>query len=377
MPTPVLKSIENGSFYAFWSEGRRSKRRSMGTKSRVEAEARFARWLLLGGHHGDKISTEETAGKLTVSELWSVYDEKYVQIVPAAPKAIEYAWANLRVHFGPVTAETIDQDFVDEYERKRKSGEIGPKPVKSATVRKELVLLKACFNWHASPQRGKKRLLDKRDVPAFTLPPDGEPRERWLRSDEIERLLAAAPLMHPGENRMSRGERFLWLALETAGRSEAIRDLTWDRVDFEVGVIHLHKPGRRETKKRRPSVPISARLMPVLKRMHAERLDKCPYVLDNKSNVWATVQLIVIKAGLAPEQKRDRGVSVKGTGISPHTLRHTAATQMARRGVPLYDIAGVLGNSLAMVEKVYAKHCPDRLRAAVNAISPVRLEAAE
>lgn len=374
MSTPILKPASGGVFYAYWSEDRRSKRRSMGTKSRVEAEARFARWLLLGGHRGDKISTDETAQKLTVAELWSVYDEKYVQVVPAAPKAIEYAWANLKQHFGPVTVDKIDQDFVEEYEHNRKAGVIG-RPVKSPTVRKELVMLRACLNWNAAPERGKKKLLEKRDLPVFSLPADGQPRERWLRSDEIARLLAAAREIHPGANRMSRGERFLWLALETAGRSEAIRDLTWDRVDFEVGVIHLHKPERRATKKRRPSVPISSSLMPVLKRMHDEKINN--FVLDNDSNVWATVQLIVIKAGLSPVQVRDRGVSVKGTGISPHTLRHTAATQMARRGVPLFDIAGVLGNSLAMVEKVYAKHCPDRLRAAVNAISPVILEAAE
>jgi hypothetical protein len=50
---------------------------------------------------------------------------------------------------------------------------------------------------------------------------------------------------------------------------------------------------------------------------------------------------------------------------------------MARRGVPLYDIAGVLGNTIAMVERVYAKHSPDRLRAAVNSISSGVYAAAE
>ena len=85
--------------------------------------------------------------------------------------------------------------------------------------------------------------------------------------------------------------------------------------------------------------------------------------------MWSAIQSVVVRAGLAPKTPRATGERIKGTGISPHTFRHTAATQMARRGVPLYDIAGVLGNTLAMVERVYAHHCPGRLRAAVNSIS--------
>ena len=39
------------------------------------------------------------------------------------------------------------------------------------------------------------------------------------------------------------------------------------------------------------------------------------------------------------------------------------------RAVPLWIIAKVLGNSLAMVERTYAKHCPDDLRQAVDTIT--------
>jgi len=111
--------------------------------------------------------------------------------------------------------------------------------------------------------------------------------------------------------------------------------------------------------------------------MHRERINT--FVMDNQSDVWATVQCIAERAGFGDPRKTPRrnGMKPRKTGISPHVLRHTAATQMARRGVPLYDIAGVLGNSLAMVEKVYAKHCPERLRAAVDRISGNSLSAAE
>jgi integrase len=246
---------------------------------------------------------------------------------------------------------------------KREKGVIG-RPAKPATIRRELVQLLACFNWCADSKE-RRALISPADVPGFALPSGGQPRDRWLREAEVERLLkaAAAPV-----GRMSRVERFLWLALETAGRKQALLDLTWDRVDFETGVIHLALPGRKETKKRRASVPISKALLPVLKRAYEERIND--RVLDHGAEVWAAVQSVAARAGFGPPQGvRQTGTKPKATGISPHVMRHTAATHMARRGVPLFLVAKVLGDTIATVEKTYAKHAPDDLRGAVDMIS--------
>jgi len=196
--------------------------------------------------------------------------------------------------------------------------------------------------------------LTKADVPAFDLPEPSEPRDRWLREDELTVLLeAAAAYSRERGSRMSRVERFLWLALTTAARVEAICQLTWDRVDFETGVIDFNVPGRKKTKKRRAVVPISTALRPVLERMYKERAGE--FVMDHDGGgVGDRVRRIAEAAGIK--------------GVTPHVLRHTAATHMARRGVYLWLIAKVLGNSLAMVEKVYAKHCPEDLRPAVDVI---------
>lgn len=361
MPTPTLE-IRDGRYIAVWSENRRTKRKSMGTTDRAVAEQRFAQWLLLGGHRG--ASPEGAAKALTVAELWSVYDQRHVQVEMAAPETAAYSWKNLEPHFGKLAVAEIDQTTIDDYEEKRLEGAIG-RPSVSGTIRRELVVLRAMLNWHAHPERGKKRLLERADVPAYSLPDESTPRDRWLTKAEIVRLFeTAAPT--EGE-RMSRGCRFLWLALETAARKQAILDLTWDRVDFATGMIHYAVPGRKQTKKRRPSVPISTRLLPVLERAKREATGNL--VMDHSGDVWAAVQSIVVRAGLAERQPRATGQSIKGTGVSPHTLRHTAATHMASNGVPLYTIAGVLGNSLAMCERVYAKHTPSALLSAVNSIS--------
>ena len=91
--------------------------------------------------------------------------------------------------------------------------------------------------------------------------------------------------------------------------------------------------------------------------------------MDSKKSIWRAIQLVVVEAGLAPTDWKPskRRANPPKTGISPHVLRHTAATHMARAGVPLWKIANILGNTLAVTEKVYANFCPDeQSRAAVN-----------
>lgn len=358
MTIPSLSPEANGVFYAKWTDGRRSKRKSMGTKDAAVATARFAQWLLMGG----AAQPDEPAKTYTVADLWSVYDERHVSRKVVSQKTHEWSWKNLEPHFGKLLLADVSE-AVPAYVAKRERGLIG-KPAKSATIRRELVLLRACFNWCADSTE-RRSIIGLADVPGFALPSDSEPRDRWLREEEITRLLkaAATPV-----GRMSRVERFLWLALETAGRKQALLDLTWDRVDFETGVIHLALPGRKQTKKRRASVPISKALLPVLKRAHEERISD--RVLDHGAEIWAAVQSVAARAGFGPPQgPRHTGTKPRATGVSPHVMRHTAASHMARRGVPLFLVAKILGDTIATVEKTYAKHAPDDLRGAVDMIS--------
>jgi integrase len=49
--------------------------------------------------------------------------------------------------------------------------------------------------------------------------------------------------------------------------------------------------------------------------------------------------------------------------------RDTAATWLVMEGVPLREIARLLGKSEAMVQQVYGKHLPGYLRRAVSALT--------
>lgn len=351
MSDPTLKRAENSVYYVHWTVGRRSKRESTRQTEFSKAQIYFTEWLKTFG-----AEPEATAAVLTVADLWPAYRKQHVETKTVIADQLDSVWRRLSVHFGPLTLARLDQNAFDSYEHKRLTGRIG-RPAVSGSVRRELAVLLACLNWCA---HGRRKLIEKADVPDVELPKASAPRDRWLKLPEMQRLLNSAQALRTG-SRLSRGERFLWLALETAARKTAICELTWDRVDFETGVIHYAVPGRRITKKRRTSPPISSALLPVLKRAYAERRND--YVLDTTNDPYSLVTRIAEHAGVAD--------------VSPHVLRHTAATQMARRGVPIAHIADLLGNTIAMTEMVYRHHCPDATRKAVEMISGGLLEAAE
>lgn len=63
------------------------------------------------------------------------------------------------------------------------------------------------------------------------------------------------------------------------------------------------------------------------------------------------------------------GLSSDRGKIIPHTLRHTAATWLMQRGVPVWEAAGYLGMSVETLERVYGHHSPDHLKVAADAIT--------
>jgi integrase len=378
MSAPELRQAENGVWYIHWTEGRRSRRESTRSKELAQAQVVFAHWLLI-----EQTAKDTPAATLTCRSAWGLYADEVVA-KSADPGRAKAAWKNLEVHFAELALNRVTQDVVDEYSRKRELGLIG-RGAKLSTVWLELAKLVASWN-HAAERRPPA--ISKSEVPKIDLPDPPEPRDRWLRDDEISRLFDAAAAARTGEKhgqisgcggdelllggsgsrsgdphlryRLTRVERFLWLALETAARRSAIEALTWKQVDFETRVIHYLPDGARQTSKKKASVPISDALLVVLRRAYDERTG--PYVLDGTTWIYDHLARVARAAGVE--------------GLTPHVLRHTAATIMARKGVDLWIIAGILGNTVAMVEKVYAKHNPDHGRDAVNQISGDRMRRA-
>ncbi|NNF58590.1 MAG: site-specific integrase [Rhodothermaceae bacterium] len=54
--------------------------------------------------------------------------------------------------------------------------------------------------------------------------------------------------------------------------------------------------------------------------------------------------------------------------VTAYSLRHSYGTKMAAAGVPLLDLARIMGTSVAMIERHYGHYCPERGAAHVRRV---------
>jgi integrase len=240
--------------------------------------------------------------------------------------------------------------------------------------RRDLETLRAAINHHANQgfHRGIVRV---------SLPPKGEARDRWLTRDEAASLIWCCwryrehQTVYDGKHKgrpvstakhpLRHVARFVLIGLYTGTRAGAIATASPYRregrsfVDLERGIFYRKQIGKRATKKRQPPAPVPRRLLAHMRRWAERKLIADTFVEFNGKPVAS------VKKGFRS------GVRLAGLAgrVTPHTLRHTAATWLMQRGVPVWEAAGFLGMSAEVLLATYGHHHPDFLHGAANAIT--------
>lgn len=348
VPDTKLALNKSGVWEIRWSEwdsvaGRaRSRSYSCRTATREEAlEVRQA-WLVASGQ------AQVAAGGVRVENLVDAY-KRDREVVRGSTQD----WALRQIVAGMGGKDVIDlasgTSVVVAYRMARgKTGAAAP------TVRRELGALKAVLNWARS-----SGMVPESFRPLVALPPEGAPKTRHLSEAEEARMWAVASDWFLNSGRPFRERRtalFVCLALETAAREAAIRGLTWDRVLWagaSGGVLDFRDPLKAVTRKRRVPVPISDKLAPVLIAAYGEVGRAGEYVLGHDGAVRKGFEGFREKHGFGD--------------ITIHDLRRTWASLRVHWGVPMEQVAAVLGDTVEVVQKHYAHFSPSFLRGAINA----------
>lgn len=251
-------------------------------------------------------------------------------------KDLEGSWKQAKPTFGHLRPDQITRDLCRAYRDERYAK--GRKP---ATVRKELETVRAGLNFF------KKGLQS-----VFELPSQPPAKDRFLDKAEARRLMKAS-------RRFSHLRAFIALSLATGARQTALLDLTWDRVDFRRKTITLAlNDAQDEQRKKRATVPMTGRAFRYLRVLKAAAQSN--YVIE-----WGGHRVRSVKKGFAAASVR-AGLS----DITPHILRHTAASWMAEADVPMFDISRYLGHSdTRITERRYAKLSPSHLKRAAGALN--------
>ena len=355
-----------------------------GTGDRAKAEIRLA------AHITEKYQPARERGRdpaeIKIADAVNVY---LTDVVPkhAKPKEAAARLVSILKFFGETTLGDINGKLCRDY----LNPEINTAAPPEAAGRRQLEDLRAAVNHY-------HREGYVTAAPAIVLPAKPEARERWLTREEAARLLRAAWRMRQtwkgrrSDRRTGQHvARFILVALYTGSRSGAVcgaaTRLTEGHgfVDYERGVFYRRPQGKAETKKRQPPVRLPDRLLAHMRRwattehkiktearcksVNVGRMISHDFVVEWQGepikDISKAFRAAVEAAGLGWYDEE----GVFQTDVTPHILRHTAATWLMQAGGDPWQAAGFFGMTVEVLINTYGHHHPDFQADAADAIT--------
>ena len=334
---------------ACWLDGRRVRRRSLGTADFEEAKVRLAEFAV-----SNTRPTEAPPQCLSIAEVLLYYRQDHADSKASADQARIAAdhiasWWGLR-KVSEITPAT-QREFILH---------LAAKGMAPATIRRNLSVLSAALRRAAKMGQlvaAPQILMAESDIAELVNAP-GKIKERRLTIKELAAFLDAITTPHIW--------RYTVLALNTLARPDAITDLT----PFQIrhGRIDLNPAGRRQNKKFRPIVPITPTLAGWLEAWEGTGSPLVRYKGKAVANVKKGIRETAIEAGLlkAEEYSPDRSVT-------PYTLRRSMARLLRAEGVSLADIGAMLGHKVPgfSTTEIYADADPNYLGAVLDGIESI------
>ena len=320
---------------AFTYQGRQIQK-STKTSDRRLAEAILAKVKvrIIEGQHFDILEEKER----TFAEMMERFLAEHV-VKKASARSYKGYIKNLRSFFGQNILAEISPKRIVEYKARRYSDGVAP-----ATINRELATMKKAFNLAIREWEWCR----ENPVSRVSMEKENNKRDRWLTSDEEERLLTASP----------QGLREIILfALHTGMRMGEILSLTWEGADLvrKTVMVFRSKNGERRT------IPINQTVLVLLKDRSKVRPLKTNLVFYGEEHT-----------AIDPHNlRREFRKALKNAKIENfhfHDLRHSFATRMIQSGVDIYKVQRLLGHKSPIMTQRYAHHYPESLRDGVDAL---------
>lgn len=323
-----------GEAVVAWREGGKRRRFRLGVHTELEGRAaldRFAR----------RQAAVAILTSKTVADIWDEYikdrtkDGKNVVNMRAH-------WKALGPRFGKLLPDGVNADVCRDYAKIRKDDGVG-----QGTVWTELTQLRTALNWGV-----KRHHIGKTFFVWVPLKP--ESNGVALTEADCWKLIDACVMPHV--------KLFVILAITTAGRSGAILELTWDRINFDTGVIDLKAPKlvdwlEKKVSKGRATVVMNDLAREALTEARAGALTD--HVIE-----WDAKAVRSIRKGFMTAATK------AGLSVTPHDLRHTAASLMEEAGIEMQVISRFLAHKdQRTTSSIYSKPRPAHLIGAAEVVN--------
>jgi integrase len=343
-----------GTHAAIWIIRDGSRQTSTGCFARDIARAERALAAYLADKHTRAArSVSREPDQIPIADILTIYLR---DVVPghSRPKETKGRIKTLDSFFGDKMLSHVTGEACRAYVKHRST---------DAAARRELEDLRAAINHHR-----REGFCNK--VVEVLLPPERPARARWLTRLEAARLIRAAWRYREVQkdsptSRRSRQHvaRFILVSLYTGTRASAVCGAALEPtpqhgwIDLENGVFYRRPPGQPETAKRQPPVPLPDRLLAHLRRWKNQG--------QRFAVEWQGKPVQRVSKAFA-KTVTDAGLS---DDVTPHVLRHTAATWLMQAATDLWRAAGYLGMTVEMLSERYGHHHPDHLAGAREAFT--------
>ena len=177
-------------------------------------------------------------------------------------------------------------------------------------------------------------------------------RERYLTDDEEKALLVACkafPHLH----------NLVVFCLDTGGRRGEVLSLTWENVTLpDEGRATVRFTDTKTGKPR--TVPLPTRTAQMLRSIRPENPARGTRVF-----VWSPGKKEAVPFDNPKKAWNTATKAAKLEEVRFHDLRHTYASKLVKKRVPLYEVAKLLGHADIRMTQRYAHFAPDHLEHAV------------
>lgn len=326
----TVQRLRGGYAIVWRDEAGKRRRYTLEATDRPTAEAEARAWW-----------KRNTGAAATVGGIVEAYIDAREQAGIASTSRQRDAWKAMKFYWARVDPVKIDDEMAREYVRRRDRGQ--------ATTRYELSMLSVALRWAVS-----QGLIDR--APPIWRPEAPDRQERHLSVREFDNWLEQVRAPH--------ARLYVEIAIATMARPSAILELRWTQIDWDHGTLNLNPPGRRQTKKRRPIVPLDEETLKLLEEAHKGA--QCEYVIERGGRKVDSIK----KAFQAASAR-------SGIHVTPYTLRHTGAVWAAEQGTSMAELAQFMGHDDdRTTQKHYARFSPSYLRSVSSKVRAARKKAA-
>ncbi len=348
---PVYKQPNSPNWLIeFMIDGRRY-RRSSGTNIKRKAQRIEEKWRqeIHGGQHGIRAPETLTLRKAADRYLETVIQPKHSR---ARSKEAEAAALNVIVRaFGAQTRiHKFQSSDIARWRDKAIAEGYAAGSINRYLASFRAVLNRAHSDWNALQV-----------VPRFRMLPVNNQRDRYLTEHEEHRILNVSP---------PHLRNLIIFLVDTGARLSEALDVTWSDLDLDSD--HRSSVTLLRTKNGLPRrIPLTTRSHTLLLRLRAERMD-----LDQP-----VVFLYLARGASIGVPFRSPFESwktaLRNAGVDPttriHDLRHTFASRLVSKGVPIFDVSKLLGHKSITMTMRYAHLAPEAFETAIAKLESTNL----